>query len=86
LGLSAVANTAANRRLTFAQRGPRGRRRHYSAALAVALMPLVLTVAALILTGWAGIGSLAGDLAVLTLVNAAAAAGRFLLLRRWVFR
>jgi putative flippase GtrA len=86
LGVSAVANTVANRRLTFAQRGRPGRRRHYRAALAVALLPLVLTVAALVGAGWAGVASPIGDLVVLTVVNAAAAVGRFLLLRRWVFR
>ncbi|MDQ1391315.1 MAG: hypothetical protein QOF30_292 [Acidimicrobiaceae bacterium] len=86
LAASAIANTAANRRLTFAQRGRSGRRRHYSAALVVALLPLVLTVGALVAGGWAGIDSLGGDLAILTAVNAVAAGARFLLLRRWVFR
>jgi putative flippase GtrA len=86
LAISAVANTAANRRLTFAQRGRSGRRRHYSAALVVALLPLVLTVSALVVGGWAGVNTLGGELAVLTVVNAVAAVGRFLLLRRWVFR
>lgn len=84
--MSALANTAANRRLTFAYQGRRGRTRHYSAALLVAGLPLALTVAALVLAGWAGVTSLGGDLAVLTVVNGAAAVGRFLLLRRWVFR
>jgi putative flippase GtrA len=86
LAVSAVANTAANRRLTFAQRGRSGRRRHYSAALVVALLPLVLTVAALVVGGWAGVSSLGGDLGILTVVNGVAAVARFLLLRRWVFR
>jgi len=76
----------APRRLTFAQRGRSGRRRHYSAALVVALLPLVLTVSALVVGGWAGVNSLGGDLAILTVVNAVAAGARFLLLRRWVFR
>jgi putative flippase GtrA len=83
LGLSAVANTVAHRRVTFAQRGPQGRRRHYRAAFAVALLPLVLTVGVLALAGGA---SVPVDLALLTGVNAVAAVGRFLLLRRWVFR
>ncbi|MGH9126682.1 MAG: glycosyltransferase [Acidimicrobiales bacterium] len=86
LPVSAVANTAANRRLTFAYRGRRGRTRQYSAGLLVAALPLVLTVAALLLAGWVGVTSLVGDLVVLTVVNGAAAVGRFLLLRRWVFR
>ncbi len=86
LAVSALANTAANRRLTFAQEGRPGRRRHYSAALVVALLPLVLTVGVLIVAGWVGVGSLGGDLSMLTVVNGIAAVGRFLLLRRWVFR
>jgi putative flippase GtrA len=86
LGVSALANTAANRRLTFAQRGRAQRRRHYRAALVVALLPLVLTVGALVVAGGAGMNSLGGDLFVLTVVNGVAAVGRFLLLRRWVFR
>jgi putative flippase GtrA len=86
LGISAAANTAANRRLTFAYRGPSNRRRHYRAALVVALLPLIVTVGALLAAGGAGVDSLGGDLVVLTVVNGVAAVGRFLLLRRWVFR
>jgi putative flippase GtrA len=86
LGLAAAANTAANRRMTFARRGRQGRRRHYWAALAVAALPLVVGLAALAATGGAGASSVATDLALLTAVNGAAAVGRFLLLRRWVFR
>jgi putative flippase GtrA len=86
LGMSAGANTAANRRVTFARQGRAGRRRHYGTALLVALAPVILTVGAVVLAGWAGVTSLGGDLAVLTAVNGAAAVGRFLLLRRWVFR
>jgi len=86
LAISATANTAANRRVTFAQRGSSRRRRHYRAALIVALLPLALTVTMLVLAGWAGVSSLGGDLAVLTVVNGAAAVARFLLLRHWVFR
>jgi putative flippase GtrA len=86
LAISAAANTAANRRVTFAQRGRADRRRHYGAALVVGLLPLVLTVAGLVTAGRAGVNSVAGDLVVLTAVNGAAALGRFLLLRRWVFR
>jgi putative flippase GtrA len=86
LAISAAANTAANRRVTFAQRGRAGRRRHYSAAVVVGLLPLTLTVGALAAARGAGVTSLGGDLAILTVVNGAAAVGRFLLLRRWVFR
>ncbi len=86
LALAAGANTAANRRVTFARRGRQGRRRHYWAALAVAALPLVFGLAALAAAGGAGVSSVAADLALLTAVNGIAAVGRFLLLRRWVFR
>ena len=36
----AFANTAANRRLTFALRGRAGRARHYAAGTALGLLPL----------------------------------------------
>jgi len=48
----------------------------------VTSLPLVLTVAALVVAGWAGVGSPAGDLVVLTAVNGVAAVGRFVLLRQ----
>jgi putative flippase GtrA len=86
LGACGIANVAANRRVTFAQWGRAGRRRHYRAGLAVAALPLALSIATLVVLGWAGIGSTAAELAALTAINAAAAAGRFVLLRRWVFR
>ena len=86
LGLATAANTAANRRVTFARRGAAGRRRHYRAALVVALLPLLLTMAALVAAGWAGVNTIGGDLVLLTVVNGVAAAARFLLLRHWVFR
>src|SRR5437879_4983965 len=47
LGACALANTAANRRLTFALRGRAGRRRHYSAGMALSLLPLAATLATL---------------------------------------
>jgi putative flippase GtrA len=84
--VSGVANTVAHRRFTFACRGRTGRRRHYSAGAMVAILPLVLTVGALVVAGLAGVDTVAGDLLVLTVVNGAAATGRFLLFRRWAFR
>ncbi len=86
LTISAAANTAADRRVTFARQGRSGRGRHYRAALVVARLPLILTVAALLAAGGAGVDSLRGDLVVVTVVSSVAAVGRFLLLRRWVFR
>jgi hypothetical protein len=45
----------------------------------------VLNVAALLVLGWAGITGALPDLAALTVLNLALAAGRFGLLRHWVF-
>ena len=82
LAISSVANTAANRRLTFAQRGRHGRRRHWSGAAALSLLPLVLDLAALAVAAAAGITSTAGLLVALTLANALTTAVRFVGLRR----
>jgi putative flippase GtrA len=82
LGLCAAANVAANRRLTFSRRGPCSRRRHYTAGLAVAALPLVATV--LTVSVLAG-ASLLAQVAALTMVNAAVTAARFAVLRAWVF-
>ncbi|HWJ62951.1 MAG TPA: glycosyltransferase [Acidimicrobiales bacterium] len=82
LAISSVANTAANRRLTFAQRGRHGRRRHWSGAAALSLLPLVLDLGALAVAAAAGITSTAGLLVALTLANALATAVRFVGLRR----
>jgi len=81
----AASNVAANRRLTFAQRGRQGRRRHYTAGLALAGLPIATTVITLLALGWAGITSVAVDLAPLTAANALVTAVRFVLLRHWVF-
>jgi putative flippase GtrA len=85
LAVSAVANTAANRRITFATRGRTGRRRHYRRALAVGLLPLALTLATLGALGAVGVTSIGAQLAALTVVNALAGAARFVLLHR-IFR
>jgi putative flippase GtrA len=82
----AGANIAVNRRVTFSQRGRAGRRRHYGAGLAVAALPLALSLAALGALGSLGLTSVVADLAALTAVNALATVARFVLLRRWVFR
>jgi putative flippase GtrA len=86
LGLCALANTAANRRLTFSLRGRADRTRQYAAGLAITLMPLALTLGALALLDAGGVTALAPQLIALTSVNALATACRFLLLRTWVFR
>jgi putative flippase GtrA len=86
LGVCAVANTAANRRLTFSLHGRTGRARHYRAALVLALLPLALTLLTLLGLAVTGVTSLPATLAGLTIANGVAALARFVLLRRWVFR
>jgi putative flippase GtrA len=80
LAVCAVANTAANRRLTFALRGRSGRRRHYASALVLAMLPLVATLAAVEL-----VHGTAAQLVALTVVNGVASLVRFAVLRSWVF-
>jgi putative flippase GtrA len=84
--LTAVANTAANRRLTFGVSGARGAGRHQLQGLVVFGLGLGLTS-----------GSLAAlhavyaapprllEVSLLVAANLAATALRFVLLRRWVF-
>jgi putative flippase GtrA len=82
----AFANTAANRRLTFALRGRAGRVRHYLAGTALSLLPLALTLAALAMLAALGLSSLVVTLLILTAANLLATVARFLLLRNWVFK
>ncbi len=86
LAICAVANTAANRRLTFSLHGRTGRARHYRAALVLALLPLALTLLTLLALAVAGSTSLPLTLAGLTIASVLAALARFVLLRGWVFR
>ncbi|MES9520063.1 glycosyltransferase [Streptomyces capoamus] len=84
--VSAMANTAANRRLTFGVRGRGGAVRHQAQGLVVFGIGLALTSGSL-----AALGAAGGDpahsteLAVLIAANLAATVLRFLLLRAWVF-
>jgi putative flippase GtrA len=86
LALSAVFNTAANRRFTFGRRGRDGLLTHHVQGLAVFGFCLGLTTVAL-----AGLDALAPDatrgieVAVLIAANAAATLLRYFLLRLWVF-
>ncbi|MFJ7168626.1 glycosyltransferase [Streptomyces globosus] len=84
--LSAVANTAANRRLTFGVRGRERAVRHQAQGLVVFAVGLALTSGSLAALGAAtarpGHGT---ELAVLVTANLAATVLRFLLLRAWVF-
>ena len=85
LSVCALANTAANRRLTFALRGRARRVRHYTAGLTLAGLPLVLTLATLVGLEAAGITALGPTIVALTFANAMATAARFVLMRSWVF-
>jgi glycosyltransferase involved in cell wall biosynthesis len=84
--VTAVANTAANRRLTFGRRGRAGAAAHHLGGIAVFAAGLAITSAAL-----ASLGALdahPGRVVELTAVLAAsvvATIARYMLLRRWVF-
>lgn len=84
--VSAVANTAANRRLTFGVRGSGGAVRHQAQGLVVFGIGLALTSGSL-----AALNAASSDpghsteLAVLIAANLAATVLRFLLFRAWVF-
>ncbi|MEV6686720.1 glycosyltransferase [Streptomyces sp. NPDC051130] len=84
--LSAFANTAANRRLTFGVRGRARAVRHQAQGLVVFAIGLALTSGSL-----AALGAAAAhpghstELAVLITANLAATVLRFLLFRAWVF-
>ncbi|MFI2263161.1 glycosyltransferase [Streptomyces tubercidicus] len=84
--LSAPANTAANRRLTFGVRGRDRAVRHQAQGLVVFAIGLVLTSGSLAALDAAGGTAAHGtELAVLVSANLAATVLRFLLLRAWVF-
>jgi putative flippase GtrA len=84
---TAIANTAANRRLTFGVRGPRHRGRHQLQGLGVFVLGLGLTSGSLALLHAAtDRPARSTELAVLVLANLAATVVRFVLLRNWVFR
>ncbi|MFE7123749.1 glycosyltransferase [Streptomyces sp. NPDC057617] len=84
--VSAVANTAANRRLTFGVRGRERAVRHQAQGLVVFGIGLALTSGSLAaLDAASGNPAHATELAVLVCANLAATVLRFLLFRAWVF-
>ena len=86
LVLTAVANTAANRRLTFGVRGPRDRWRHQAQGLLIFAAGLALTSGTLaLLHAAAPQASATVEVVVLTLANLVVTVMRFVLLRLWVF-
>jgi len=86
LAICSIANTAANRRLTFALRGRAGRVRHYVAGLALNALPLALTLITLGVAEATGVTTTVDLLVALTAANALASFVRFAALRQWVFR
>ncbi|WP_166462997.1 glycosyltransferase [Amycolatopsis acidicola] len=85
LGLTAIANTAVNRRVTFGIRGSSGAARHQFEGLIVFGLGLVLTSGSLALLNALASPGVVLELTVLVLANLAATILRFVLLRGWVF-
>jgi putative flippase GtrA len=83
--LTAIGNTAANRRFTFGVRGPAGRLRHQLQGLAIFAAGLGLTSGSLWLLHAAGSTQHGVEVAVLTVANLTVTVGRFVALRTWVF-
>ncbi|MDT8914528.1 glycosyltransferase [Amycolatopsis sp. PS_44_ISF1] len=83
--VTAVANTAVNRRVTFGVRGRGGAGRHQFEGLLVFGLGLVLTSGSLALLNAATHPGIVLETTVLVLANLAATVLRFLLLRGWVF-
>jgi putative flippase GtrA len=87
LAITAVANTAANRRLTFGVRGREGAVRHQFLGIGVFLLGLAITSGSLaLLTYFSPEPTVPVEVVVLVLANLLAAVVRFVLLRGWVFR
>ncbi len=86
LAITAVANTAANRRLTFGVRGSEGLARHHARGALVYVLTLGLTTVALAsLHHVDATPPRAVELAVLLAAGAAATVTRYIALRTWVF-
>ncbi|MEU6428860.1 bifunctional glycosyltransferase family 2/GtrA family protein [Microbispora sp. NPDC046973] len=83
LFVTAVANTAANRRFTFGVRGRAGAARHHLGGLVAFVAGLALTSGGL--AALPGGASRAAELAAVVVANGLATLLRFLLLRSWVF-
>jgi len=80
--ITAIGNTAANRRLTFEVRGSRGLARHHAAGLAALAAALAITTASLaLLTLASPRHGRPAEITVLVAANALATLVRFLILR-----
>jgi putative flippase GtrA len=86
LALTAVGNTAANRRLTFGLQGRRGLVRQHAAGAVVYAITLGLTAGALgVLHGVAPGASHAVEVSVLVAAGLVATVTRYVALKTWVF-
>ncbi|MGZ4615372.1 MAG: glycosyltransferase [Actinomycetes bacterium] len=83
--VTAVANTATNRRFTFGVRGRDRRGTHQLQGLGVFALGLALTSSSLAVLHATGTSSRTTEAVVLVVANLAATVLRFLLLRTWVF-
>jgi putative flippase GtrA len=87
LALTAVGNTAANRRLTFRVRGREGLARHHARGAAVFVLTLALTTGALtVLHALDATPARWLELGVLVAATLTATVTRYVALRTWVFR
>jgi putative flippase GtrA len=87
LVITAVGNTAANRRLTFGVRGSAGAATHQLQGLIVFALGLALTSGALAAVhAWLPAASQAVELLALIVANALATLLRFVAYRSWIFR
>jgi putative flippase GtrA len=85
--LTAIGNTAANRRLTFGVRGPRHRLRHHAQGLVVFGAGLAMTSGSLVLLhAVEGAPHPVVEVLVLTVANLLVTLMRFLAMRVWIFR
>ncbi len=86
LAITAVLNTAANRRFTFRLRGREDLARHHARGAAVFLLTLALSSGALgVLHGIDATPPRAVELTVLVLASAGATVTRYVALKTWVF-
>jgi putative flippase GtrA len=86
LAVTAVGNTAANRRLTFGVRGRTGLVRQHVAGFVVFVLTLALTSGAVaVLHGLVASAPRALELAVLIAASTAATVTRYVALRSWAF-
>jgi putative flippase GtrA len=86
LCLTAIGNTAANRRITFGVHGQAGALRHHAQGLLVFLLGLGLTAGSLALLDavWP-LAPASVELGILIAANLVTTVGRFIALRLWVF-